>query len=144
MKPAFTRVFVAAFAFCLISSLAARAEEWTKTYSLTGRPDLRIETSDANIRVTTWDQSTIEAKVDTTRYKIGEGGIRIEERQDGNRVEIEVHYPHHAFTVEWGQHKVDISSRCRGREASTCAPAMAGLKLPALRGRWICTPGMAR
>ena len=108
MKRAFTPVFVAVFAFCLISSLAARAEEWTKTYSLTGRPDLRIETSDANIRVTTWDQSTIEAKVITTRYKIGEGGIRIEEHQNGNLVELEVRYPHHAFTVEWGQHKVDI------------------------------------
>lgn len=108
MKSTFTRVFVAVFALCLISSLSARAEEWSKTYSLTGRPDLRIETSDANIRVTTWDQNTIEAKVTTTRYKIGEGGIRIEERQDGNRVEIEVHYPHHAFTVEWGQHKVEI------------------------------------
>ena len=27
--------------------------------------DLRVETSDANIRVTTWDQNTIEAKVET-------------------------------------------------------------------------------
>ncbi len=86
----------------------ARADEWSKTYNLTGKPDLRIETSDANIRVTTWDQNTIEAKVITTRYKIGEGGIRVEERQTGNSVEIDVRYPHHNFNVEWGQHKVDI------------------------------------
>jgi DUF4097 and DUF4098 domain-containing protein YvlB len=108
MKSTFTRISVAVFAVCLISSLAARAEEWSKTYSLTGRPDLRVETSDANIRVTTWDQNNIEAKVITTRYKIGEGGIRIDERQTGNMVEIEVHYPHHNFNIEWGQHKVDI------------------------------------
>lgn len=108
MKSTFTRVSVTVFALCLISSLAARAEEWTKTYSLTGRPDLRVETSDANIRVTTWDQNTIEAKVITTRYKIGEGGIRIDERQNGNMVELEVRYPHHNFNIEWGPHKVDI------------------------------------
>jgi DUF4097 and DUF4098 domain-containing protein YvlB len=108
MKSTFTRVSVAVVALCLISSLAARAEEWSKTYSLTGRPDLRVETSDANIRVTTWDQNTIEAKVITTRYKIGEGGIRVEEHQNGNLVELEVRYPHHNFNVEWGQHKVDI------------------------------------
>ena len=33
----------------------ARGEEWTKTFSLSGSPDLRVETSDANIRVDTWD-----------------------------------------------------------------------------------------
>src|SRR5215471_13927445 len=108
MKSTFTRVSVAVVALCVVSSLAARAEEWSKTYSLTGRPDLRVETSDANIRLTTWDQNTIEAKVITSRYKIGEGGIRVNERQNGNIVEIEVRYPHHNFTVEWGQHKVDI------------------------------------
>lgn len=90
-----------------LAAVPATADEWSKSYSLNGRPDLRVETSDANIRVTTGDQNTIEAKVITTRYKIGEGGIHIEERQTGNSVEIEVRYPHHNF--EWGPgHRVDI------------------------------------
>jgi DUF4097 and DUF4098 domain-containing protein YvlB len=92
----------------VLSAAPARADEWSKTYTLTGKPDLRIETSDANIRVTTWDQNTIEAKVITSHYKIGEGGIRVEEHQSGDSVEIDVHVPHHAFTVEWGQHKVEV------------------------------------
>jgi DUF4097 and DUF4098 domain-containing protein YvlB len=87
---------------------SARAEEWSKTYNISGRPDLRIETSDANIRVTAWDQNTIEAKVITTHYKIGEGGIRVDERQTGDSVEIEVHYPHHNFNIGWESHRVDI------------------------------------
>ncbi len=74
--------------------MPARADDWSKTYTLTGKPDLRVDTSDANIHVSTWDQNTIEAKVTTTRYKIGEDGIRIEEHQTGNEVEIDVHYPH--------------------------------------------------
>jgi hypothetical protein len=86
----------------------ARADEWSKTYKLSGKPDLRIETSDANIRVTTWDQNTIEAKVITSRYKIGEGGIHIDERQTGDSVEIDVRYPHHYVGFEWGNHRVDV------------------------------------
>jgi DUF4097 and DUF4098 domain-containing protein YvlB len=108
MKSLSIRVVMAVSMLCLVASLPARADEWSKTYNLTGRPELRVETSDANIRVTTWDQNTIEAKVITTRYKIGEGGIRVEERQNGNTVEIEVRYPHHNFNVEWGQHRVDV------------------------------------
>jgi DUF4097 and DUF4098 domain-containing protein YvlB len=92
----------------ILSTLPARADEWSKTYTISGKPDLRVETSDANIRVTTWDQNSIEAKVITNRYKIGEDGIRVSEHQNGDSVEIEVRYPHHNFNIEWGQHKVDI------------------------------------
>ena len=107
MKSLVVRLSLAVFAFT-VAVLPARAEEWSKTYNISGKPDLRVETSDAHIRVTTWDQNTIEAKVITTHYKIGEGGIRVEERQTGDSVEIDVHYPHHNFNVEWGSHKVDI------------------------------------
>jgi DUF4097 and DUF4098 domain-containing protein YvlB len=93
----------------LIAAVPARADEWSKTFNLTGKPDLRVETSDANIRVDTWDQNTIEAKVTTVRYKIGENGIRIQDHQNGDVVEIDVRYPHHNFNFEYGQHRVDIS-----------------------------------
>ncbi len=106
--PSLKRTSFATIAVCLLAALPASADEWSKTYHLSGKPDLRIETSDANIRVTTWDQNTIEAKVITTRYKIGEDGIRVNEHQNGDTVEIEVRYPHHNFSVEWGQHHVDI------------------------------------
>jgi DUF4097 and DUF4098 domain-containing protein YvlB len=91
--------------------LPARADEWSKTYTLTGQPDLRVDTSDANIRVSTWDQNTIEAKVTTTHYKIGGDGIRIEEHQSGDMVEIDVRYPHmrgFGITINGGNHRVDI------------------------------------
>ena len=99
---------LAILAVAVIAVLPAHADEWSKTYNISGKPDLRIETSDANIRVTTWDQNTIEAKVETSRYKIGDGGIRVDEHQNGDTVEIDVHYPHHNFNIEWGNHKVDV------------------------------------
>jgi len=107
MKSAVIRLSLAVMA-CCVAILPARADEWSKTYTISGRPELRVETSDANIKVTTWDQNTIEAKVTTSRYKIGEGGIRVEEHQTGDTVQIEVHYPRHGFSVDWGQHRVDV------------------------------------
>lgn len=106
--PVLKRTSLVILALSLIAALPARADEWSKTYPLTGKPDLQIETSDANIRVTTWEQNTIEAKVVTTRYKIGEGGIRVEEHQAGNSVQIDVRYPHHDFNMGWSSHRVDI------------------------------------
>ena len=97
--------------FVVSCGAAARADEWSKTYTIAGKPDLRVDTSDANIHVFTWDQNTIDAKVTTSRYKIGDGGIRIEEHQSGDTVEIEVRYPHHGVTIGFGNmtsHRVDI------------------------------------
>jgi DUF4097 and DUF4098 domain-containing protein YvlB len=96
---------------CSLAALPARADDWSKTYTLTGKPDLRVDTSDANIHVSTWDQNTIEAKVTSTHYKIGDDGIRIEEHQTGDVVEIDLHFPHHGVTINWGDsfsHRVDI------------------------------------
>jgi hypothetical protein len=86
----------------------ASADEWSKTYNISGKPELRVDTSDANIRVTGWDQNTIEAKVITSHYKIGEGGIRVEEHQTGDSVDIQVRFPHYGFNFGWGNHRVDI------------------------------------
>jgi Toastrack DUF4097 len=89
-----------------VAAIPARAEQWSKTYNISGTPDLRVETSDANIRVDTWDQKTIEATVTSTRDKIGK---EIEEHQNGDVVEIKVRYPHHGITINIGNQRVDIT-----------------------------------
>ncbi|MCU1304881.1 MAG: hypothetical protein JWQ87_5165 [Candidatus Sulfotelmatobacter sp.] len=98
---------------CAFTTVPAQAEEWSKTYTITGKPDLRVETSDANIHVSTWDQNTIEAKVTTTHYKLGGDGIRVEEHQTGDTVEIEVRYPHLHFgiNINSATRRVDIDVR---------------------------------
>jgi DUF4097 and DUF4098 domain-containing protein YvlB len=100
-----------AFTILCLSLLAvpfARADEWSKTYTISGKPDLRVETSDANIRVDTWDKNTIEVHVTTKRYKIGDGGIKIIEHQNGDSVDLEVRYPHHVFTIEFGNGRAEV------------------------------------
>src|ERR1051326_8914907 len=109
MKSALTkRAFLALAGLAVLAVVPARADEWTKTYKLTGNLDLRKKTPAPNIRVTRWDQNTIKAKVIPSRYKIGENGIHIDERQTGDSVEIDVRYPHHYVGFEWGNHRVDV------------------------------------
>jgi DUF4097 and DUF4098 domain-containing protein YvlB len=97
-------------AVLLVLSPLAKAEEWSKTFNLTGKPSLKIETSDANIRVEVWDQNLIQAHITTEGYAIGEKGIRIIDRQTGDSVELEVRYPHHNFNFNIGHnhHRVDV------------------------------------
>jgi DUF4097 and DUF4098 domain-containing protein YvlB len=100
------------------AALPARADDWSKTYPISGKPDLHVDTSDANIHVSTWEQNTIEARVTTVRYKIGDDGIRIEEHQSGDMVEINVHFPHHGNTINLGSSSrlnVDIRMPREGR-----------------------------
>ena len=54
-----------AIGLCLSNSLAqgAQPEEWTKSFNITGRAELRVDTSDAQIHVETWDEKKIEAHI---------------------------------------------------------------------------------
>ncbi len=109
-RPTFPALLLVALAASLLAVPQLFADEWSKTYAISGKPDLRIETSDANIRVTTWDQNTIAAKVVTTRYKISADEIRIDEHQNGDVVEIQVRFPHPFFHMnsQWQEHRVDV------------------------------------
>jgi DUF4097 and DUF4098 domain-containing protein YvlB len=86
---------------------AASAEDWSKTFNVTGKPSLRVETSDASIHVSTWDQNTIQAHITAEGWKIGEGGLRIIDRQTGDAVEIEVRFPRNGFSFHMNR-RVDI------------------------------------
>jgi len=74
-----------------------RADDWSKTYTVTGKPELRIDTNDGNVSVTTWDRSQIEARVSTEGWRIGEDEVRIRESQSGASVDLDVHVPN-----RWG------------------------------------------
>ena len=98
----------AVIALCLAVVPLAHADEWSKTFTISGKPELRVETSDANITVDTWDQKTIEAKVTTTHWKIGGDGITIVDHQNGDAVELEVRFPHRHFVFEIATRSVEV------------------------------------
>jgi DUF4097 and DUF4098 domain-containing protein YvlB len=90
--------------FVIAFSISARAEEWRKTYSTAGKPDIHVDANDAEIRVYSADRKDIEAVVVTQGYRIGSGGVSISERQAGDKVELNLHTPNfHFFSL--GYHK---------------------------------------
>lgn len=78
----------------LVLSALASADEWKKNYQISGKPELKVDSGDGNIRVSSWNRNEIQAQVFTEGWKLGPSDVRITERQTGNRVEIEVRIPH--------------------------------------------------
>ena len=97
-------------AACLAASTLAHADEWSKSYTIQGKPDLYVDTSDANIHVNTWDQNTIEAHITSDRYKINSHELQLQERQNGDRVEISLRFPARMSVFSFNMHgpRVDI------------------------------------
>jgi len=90
----------------------AHGDDWSKTYDLTGKPELRVRAHDANLRIETWDQSKIEAHVATRGWHIGNGGLEIVEHQQGNAVELELRQPHHAhFSIGIDARRIELEIR---------------------------------
>jgi DUF4097 and DUF4098 domain-containing protein YvlB len=103
------RTTLAILSLVLLLASAGWAEEWSKTYKISGKADLRVTTSDASITVDTWDQNTIEAHVTTVNYKIGQGGITIHDTQNGDYVELELRFPHEYFGFSMHNRRVEIT-----------------------------------
>jgi DUF4097 and DUF4098 domain-containing protein YvlB len=90
----------------------AHADDWSKTYDLTGKPELRVEARDANVHIEAWDQNKIEARVTTRGWHIGSGGLEIVEHQQGNAIEIELRQPHRAhFSIGIDARRTDLEIR---------------------------------
>ena len=74
-----------------LAAAPARADEWSKTYQLNGRAELHVTTDDGSVSIISADQNQITARVTTSgNYKLGPDDVRVEESQNGNRIEIVV------------------------------------------------------
>jgi Putative adhesin len=100
---------LAILAVVMAHAAYARAEQWSKTYTISNSPDLRVQTTDANIHVDTWDQKTIEATITSIHFKFGPGGLTVQERQSGDTVEITLRLPHEFHMGNFTSHRVDIA-----------------------------------
>lgn len=107
------RLLWIALSLCLFISLprAAQAEEWNKTFDVAGQPELRVETSDAQIHVDTWDEKKIEAHITSTKWGFGQGGIQVHDHQSGDTVELEVRFPHGFPIMSIGDRRTIIEIR---------------------------------
>ncbi len=105
-------IFLIALSLPLLS-LSALADDWSKTYTVGAKPTLRVDTNDCAIEIVRGGSGTISAHVTTENQKIGEGGLRITEHQDGDKVELMVHIPnqvgfHLNFKDNWRRVRVEV------------------------------------
>jgi DUF4097 and DUF4098 domain-containing protein YvlB len=84
----------------------AHADEWTKTYTISGRADLRVETDDGDVSIVSADQMQIDAHVSADGYKIGQSDVRIDESQNGDHVTLKVRLPQFNFRWWGGRHRM--------------------------------------
>ena len=105
MRIAFLRVIRVAVPLSAIALLtavafapAANAEEWTKSYTVSGRANVHVDTNDGSVRVTTGDTKQVELKVIYNGYTLDKN-LRIESKQDGDRVELSARETNH---WNWG------------------------------------------
>lgn len=80
----------------LAAAAPARADEWSKKYSLTGKPELRVDVNDGSVEIFTTDQKEIEARITTVGWEISKD-IRISENQSGDKITLEVRVPRTNF-----------------------------------------------
>jgi DUF4097 and DUF4098 domain-containing protein YvlB len=99
------RLGIAASALLAVVALAPRASasEWpSKTYTVSGRANVRIDTNDGSVRVTTSDTKTVEFRVDYEGYELDKN-LHIESRQNGDQVELVARVTGH-WGFSWGTH----------------------------------------
>ena len=105
--------FAALAAFTLASAIPAHAEDWSKTYKLSGRPTLRVITNDGHVDLynTSGGANEIDAHITTNGWPIGDRGVRITESQNGNEIDLEVRVPNFHFSFGWNNRSVRIELR---------------------------------
>ena len=84
-----------------------QADEWSKTYQISGKANLQVTTGDGDVTITSADQKQINARITTQGYKIGPGGVQVVESQNGDNVSIELKFPHMNW-FGWSRHSLHV------------------------------------
>lgn len=101
--------WLAIIALLALVSVAApaRADVWSKSYPLTGKPQLTIRAGEGSVTIVPGSRNQIDARVVTRGWRIG-SDVKIEQRQTGNTVEIDVRVPHLVFHFFSGNHNLRV------------------------------------
>ena len=102
---------------------SASPDDWTKTFNLERTAKLRVDTSDANIHVTSCDCTAIVARVTTVGWRIGGDGVNIVDRQDGSVPGRTIATGQCAACRTGATGASILNSKCRELPISICIPA---------------------
>ena len=92
----------------LVAALAPRAnaEEWTKSYQVSGRAQVRVETNDGAVQIYTGDFKQVDFRVVYDGYEMNKN-IHVDSRQDGDSVQINARVNGH-WGFSWGSNRRGI------------------------------------
>jgi DUF4097 and DUF4098 domain-containing protein YvlB len=98
------RFGIAFAALCTAAASAPRATstDWTKNFTISGRANVRIDTNDGSVRVSTSDSKAVEFRVEYEGYELDKN-LHIEARQNGDAVELVARVTGH-WGFSWGGH----------------------------------------
>ncbi len=82
----------------LVAPAGARADEVTKTFTVTGHARVQVTTDDGSVRVSTGDVKQVEIRVEYTGYKL-DRDLRVTASQTGDTVEVTA-----KTGTDWGMH----------------------------------------
>jgi len=96
------RLGIARAAWLAVAILApdAHAEEWTKTYPVSGRAQVRVDSNDGSVSIQTGDSKQVEFHVDYQGFELNKN-LHIDSRQDGDAVQINARVSGH-WGFSWG------------------------------------------
>lgn len=129
--PAKTTLLLAACLPILLQG-TTHAEEWTKQWQVGGNPELRVTAGDASVTIEAGSGGEISAAVRTRGISIGSSGLRINEHQDGNRVELEIREPSMHFS--FGSRSVEVHLRVPRELTTEVHTGDGSIKLSGLHG----------
>jgi hypothetical protein len=94
------RLAFACAALLAASAVAANAEEVTKSFTVSGRANVRVETNDSSVRVSTGDSKQVEYRIEYQGYEVGKN-LTIDAHQDGDKVQLTARVMGH-WGISWG------------------------------------------
>jgi DUF4097 and DUF4098 domain-containing protein YvlB len=94
-----------------LAAAPARADDWKKTYQVSGRASLYVSTGDGDVTITGGDQKQIDAEVTSEGIKIGPNDVQVVETQTGDHVSIEIKFPHMSWHMFSGHRSLRVNVR---------------------------------
>jgi DUF4097 and DUF4098 domain-containing protein YvlB len=98
-------------AILLSNPTTAHGDEWHRTYAVSGKANVHIQTNDGAVRVSTWEGKQIEAHIETVGWRIDDSEVRIVERQNGDRLDLEARVPDFRWNAGFRRHSLRIDVR---------------------------------
>jgi hypothetical protein len=89
------------------AAVTARAQEWNKSFTVSGRPQIVVEADDGNVIVNAGAASQVAVRVQVIGWRLDDD-VKVGASQSGNRIEITVR-KRSGFAGLFGSHSIRIT-----------------------------------